>query len=95
MSEKLTHQLEVGLTDEVYDGGMGALSETELSQYIRNLAVKAEEVVQEWKDHVLASMPFTLEKRGDVWVVQDKDSPGCHPAGPTTIALREALVDPA
>lgn len=45
--QKLVDELEKALTDEAYDGGMGALSGEEFSELVRTLAVTAAEVVEE------------------------------------------------
>lgn len=44
--QKLVDELEKALTDEAYDGGMGALSAEEFSELVRTLAVTAAEVVE-------------------------------------------------
>lgn len=43
----LTTEIEKALTDEAYDGGMGAMSETEFSRYVRRLAEAVVEVVND------------------------------------------------
>lgn len=43
----LIDELEKALRDEVYDGGMGALSPEQLTDYVRGLAVTAAKVVGE------------------------------------------------
>jgi hypothetical protein len=50
----LIEELEKALTDEAYDGGMGALSRDEFSTLVRTLAVTAEAVVRE---RCLRSLP--------------------------------------
>lgn len=55
--QKLVDELEKALTDEAYDGGMGALSGVEFSELVRTLAVTAAEVVEkagepEWEYRV-------------------------------------------
>ncbi|MFD7871388.1 MULTISPECIES: hypothetical protein [unclassified Microbacterium] len=44
---ELIDELEKALRDEVYDGGMGALSPEQLTDYVRGLAVTAAKVVGE------------------------------------------------
>lgn len=44
---ELIDELEKALRDEVYDGGMGALSPEQFTDYVRGLAVKAAKVVEE------------------------------------------------
>lgn len=46
VDQKLVDELEKALTDEAYDGGMGALSGEEFSELVRTLAVTAAEVVE-------------------------------------------------
>ena len=43
---KLVDEIEKALRDEAYDGGMGALSPDELTDYVRGLAVTAAGVVE-------------------------------------------------
>ena len=45
--QKLVDELEKALNDEVYDGGMGALSEDQLSELVRTLASTAAKVTEE------------------------------------------------
>lgn len=45
--QKLVDELEKALNDEVYDGGMGALSEDQLSELVRTLASTAAKVAEE------------------------------------------------
>lgn len=44
--QKLVDELEKALTDEVYDGGMGALSEEQFSELVRTLASTAATVFE-------------------------------------------------
>lgn len=55
--QKLVDELEKALTDEAYDGGMGAMSPEEFRELVRTLAVTAAKVVDE-----LRASP-TLEQR--------------------------------
>lgn len=45
--QKLVDELEKALNDEVYDGGMGVLSEEQLSELVRTLASTAAKVAEE------------------------------------------------
>lgn len=56
--QKLVDELEKALTDEAYDGGMGALSGEEFSELVRTLAVTAAEVVEK------ANTPTNDERDG-------------------------------
>lgn len=46
VDQKLVGELEKALTDEAYDGGMGALSGEEFAELVRTLAVTAADVVE-------------------------------------------------
>lgn len=61
----LVEQLEKALTDEAYDGGMGALSPDEFAHLVRTLAVTVEEVVREHVESVLAHVPSRLQVSPD------------------------------
>lgn len=45
--ETLVNLVEVALTDEAYDGGMGALTEQQLNDYVHKLAVTAVEALMD------------------------------------------------
>lgn len=78
---KLTDELEKALRDEAYDGGMGALSPDQFTDYVRGLAVTAAKVVEEahaptddesieWRPVVGYDGAYEVSEHGDVRSVE-------------------------
>lgn len=67
VDQKLVGELEKALTDEAYDGGMGALDTGEFRHLVRTLAVTAAEVVEK------AHTPSDDEREALAGVIRDAD----------------------